>query len=266
MKRKNLKIAIAVLSILLVSLVVTAIALQLDQGDKPGDTELQTTIPSGVSGAPGDSGADATTEEPSDQPTENVQQAGPSEDGPLYLNDELCIVHAGNFSGRYVEDGSDMEILEVFAVVVENRGNRTLQLAQFQIHDGVNTFDFRLTTLPPGERAVVQDLNKGALTDSGAHLSASVETLVHFQQEPSVHEDTFAVSGGEGYVEVRNLTDAEIPGPIYLYYKTRTADGYAGGITYRLTIPGLAAGQTYQTAAAHFWLGSSQVMFLDYAQ
>ncbi len=201
------------------------------------------------------------------EPTETTApETEPVEQEPIFLDAELCVTHIGNFTGRYVEDGSDEQVTDVCAVQVENRGDRTVQLAQFQIISDDVTYEFLLTTLPPGQKAIVQESGRQSYTETEVAPQKIVQTLIYFDTEPSLYEEVFAVTGMENGLELRNLTDQKIEGPIYVYYKTRTADGFAGGITYRIEFPGLEAGESYQTAVQHFWLGSSQVMFIAYVQ
>ena len=208
------------------------------------------------------------------QPTANPQPSDeqvtldniPTESAPLLVSEDIYIVRMANYSGRFVEDGSDAELENYCAVVVENRSEKTIQLLQFTISGKERTYSFRLTTLPPGERAIVQEINRSAVANGEVIVSVNVEAIVYFAEEPSLHEDIFTISGSENGIELRNRTNQKISGPIYVYYKTRTSNGYVGGITYRVTIPSLEANGIYEAAVNHFWPGSSQVMFIEYAQ
>lgn len=185
---------------------------------------------------------------------------------PLFMDSGIAIVDLGNYAGMYVEDGSDTQIDSVAGVVLENTSGHTIQLVQFTLTFGQDTYEFRVTTLPHGARVLVQEMNKKSFKDVDQNFTAAISAIAHFQQEPSLHTDVFSVTGTETGIELRNLTDKDIAGPIYVYYKTRNSDGYAGGITYRLTIPELKAKSTYAVNANHFWIGSSEIMFIDYAQ
>lgn len=264
-QKKSLLLAIGAVSVLLVVLLLILVSLAGKQ--TPGEDDViaqsnQTTSPADLD-EPGQQ--DTNTDS---QPLDDVQTSVgkvPTETEPILLTDGLYIVHMGNYSGRFVEDGSDEQLENFCAVIVENRSEHTVQLLQFTVADGDRVYDFQLTTLPAGERAIVQDLNRTSFATPKSDLAANTELCIFFDEEPTLYEEIFAISGAEYGLEVRNLTDKEITGPIYVYYKTRTADGYYGGITYRLTIPGLMAKETYNATVNHFWPGSSQVMFVDYA-
>lgn len=263
--KRFLQIAIGVVSILLVVLVAVTVILSGKRDSAGGQNVSQTTQPTAETGpsAPTQPDDNRDPQNPVDPqtPDSNI----PTESAPMLLDQGLYIVHVGNYSGKYVEDGSDSQLENFCAVMVENRSGKAVQLLQFKITSGDHVYEFRLTTLPAGERAIVQDLNRASFVGGEATMTADVEVCVFFDAEPSLYEDVFAISGTERGIELRNLTDVAIPGPIYVYYKTRTADGYFGGITYRVTIPGLEANATYSASVSHFWPGSSQVMFADYA-
>lgn len=262
--KQFLMVAIGAVSILLVILVVLTVVLSRNK-DTSNDNSLNQTTQ--VTDATNPSAPAQTETIP--QPSEDSQTpAGnvPTESSPLLLERGLYIVHIGNFSGKYVEDGSDAQLENFCAVIVENRSESTVQLLQFEVVSGEHVYDFSLTTLPPGERAIVQEKNRSTYVPNDATMVTNVDLCNFFPEEPSLHEDVFGISGTEYGIELRNLTDTDIPGPIYVYYKTRTADGYGGGITYRISVPGLEAKGVYNASVSHFWPGSSQVMFIDYVQ
>lgn len=259
--RKKLIIAIIISAFVLVAAIAAAVILGL----KPNQNAPTPPVPTGTEVPSNTTPGGEVTVDPTVDVTKPAQNNLPTEDKPLMLGDDLYIVRMGNYSGRYVEDGSDVQLDSFCAVVVENRGTRTVQLAKFQVKMGTQTYQFSLTTLPPGTRAIVQELNRLSFTDSDASPLASVETLVFFYAEPSLHEDVFSISGAENGIELYNRSDDDISGPIYVYYKTRNEEGFVGGITYRVTFPEVKAGETSFMAVNHFWAGSSQVMFVDYA-
>ena len=268
--KQSLMIAIGAVATLLVVLIVLMVILMLNKPDD-GAEGIQSTMSAESENPtnPAQSGTNLDTQPTGDtQPSDPQPQTGniPTETNPIVLEQGLYIVHMGNFTGRYVEDGSDAQVENFCAAIVENRSEKTLQLLQFSVTSGDHIYNFRLTTLPAGERAIVQDLNRASFVAGEAIMTADVELCVFFNEEPSLHDDVFAISGTVNGIELRNLTDKEIPGPIYIYYKTRTAEGYAGGITYRISIPGLAAKGIYTASVNHFWPGSSQVMFIEYVQ
>ena len=70
--------------------------------------------------------------------------------GETYIpvGDGFSIVGIGAYNGAYVEDGSDEYVDNVMMVVIENKGERNIQLAEFNIN---GKYEFELTTLLPQE-------------------------------------------------------------------------------------------------------------------
>lgn len=236
----NNKIALRAIVVILAVLLVLVIAITVREGTLP---QLQDDLPQ-----------DAT-------------QASTLPEEPLWnLGDGLYLMDAYNVSGTFIEDGSDVQVERVGAIKVENRSEKTLQLADiFLIVDG-SQYVFRLTTLPPGASATIQEAQKQTLGTLGKEFEVVTENVIFFQEEPTLHPDVFSLITGMYSIEITNNSGNDIAGPIYIYYKTVESNGYQGGITYRVQVPDLKAGQTYQAYAGHFYDENSQVMFIDYAQ
>ena len=197
---------------------------------------------------------------------EDPKESEEQEEYLIDLGDDLYVLQLVNISGTFVEDGSDAKIDMVAAITVENRGDKTLQLANITLYVEGTEYAFSLTTLPPGEQAMIQETGKQTFPIMEELPGAKTSNVVFFQEEPSMHEDVFDITTEAYTITVENKTDTDIAGPIYVYYKTKGEDYYQGGITYRVQISGLEAGETYSAYAGHFYGEESQVMFVDYAE
>ncbi len=182
------------------------------------------------------------------------------------LLDQMKITKISNMSGVFVEDGNDTEVDSVGAIILENTGSRTIQLANVNLIIDGESYTFSVTTLPPQKSAVLQELDKKTLPEEYSKISADTDSVVLFDKEPDLYENIFEITGEQGAVTIKNISDTAINGPIYIYYKNTCEDGYAGGITYRTQIPTLDAGATFSANTSHFYSGNSQVMFVDYVQ
>ena len=193
-------------------------------------------------------------------------QTETEQDYLLSLGNQLYIQELVNITGAYVEDGTGEKVEKVAAITVENRGDKTLQLANISLQvEGVE-YTFSLTTLPPGKTAMVQENQKRIFPKMDQLPDADVKRVTFFEEEPSLHRDVFEITTSAFTIEVANKSDTDIAGPIYVYYKTVEKDYFRGGITYRVHIPGIAAGETYTAYAGHFYGQESQVMYIDYAK
>ena len=161
------------------------------------------------------------------------------------------------------ENGSDEILSGILMMVVTNHHQKTLQYADICLTDGTDTAVFSLSTLPPGESAVLLEQNRMTY-EAGKHLTQSeMRSTVYFPEEPSLCEDKLSLQALNGVMNVTNITDEDITGDIAIYYKNASADMLYGGITYRVTIRGgLAAGEIRQIAANHFSASGSRIMFV----
>lgn len=184
----------------------------------------------------------------------------------LSLGNHLYIYDLVNITGTYVEDGKNQAVEKVAAITVENRSDKTLQLANIYLQvEGVE-YAFSLTTLPPGETAMVQEKQKQTFPKMDKLPEVKTEYVTFFEEEPSLHKDIFEITTSAYTIKVVNKSKTDIAGPIYVYYKTVEKDYYRGGITYRVQIPGIAAGESYTAYAGHFYGEESRVMYIDYAK
>ena len=66
-------------------------------------------------------------------------------------------------------------------------------------------------------------------------------------------------------ITVTNNSGSDM-GQIYVYYKIAYGDLYLGGITYRVGVSGLKAGESTTCYAGHFSTDYSKLMFATYVQ
>ena len=125
-------------------------------------------------------------------------------------------------------------------------------------------YEFDLTTVPAG--AVVQLLETGRkkLPADVAGLEASVTLWAPFAEEPSLCADIFEIEGTERGITVKNISDRDVTGQIYIYYKSAYGDKLIGGITYRAGVKDLAAGASATCYAGHYSKDYSKVLFVTY--
>lgn len=180
------------------------------------------------------------------------------------LGDGLELVSLANKSVTFVEDGSDEHLESVAVAAIRNNSEKVLQLADIHITIDGELYDFQLTTLPVGEVAYVQELDKRSMPETYEKLSTVTENVVFFQEELNLYEDLFEIQTSAQTITLKNISGSEVPGPIYVYYKLIGENGYEGGITYRVSIQGLAVGESSNAFAAHYQPDTCKVMFVTY--
>lgn len=169
-----------------------------------------------------------------------------------YLNENLSIEHIDPYAGIYMEDGTDDIVSNMLMITVKNTGTRDLQLARIELQYTNFTASFQVTNLPAGETVVLLESNRQGYVEE-MPKNATVMDQVFFPEPMSLREDLISVSGGNGYVEVTNISGADITGEIVIYYKNSASDLLYGGITYRVRISdGIPAGQTVRVMSKHY--------------
>lgn len=187
-------------------------------------------------------------------PTVTADPTLPTEETPFYpyLDKDLRIDYIGSYIGIFMEDGTDEEVVNVLMLIVENTGNRDLQLARIDLEYRDFTANFSVTNLPAGEKVVLLETNRHAYVDE-TPLSANAHEVVFFPEPMNLMEDKISLSGGDGYINVTNTTDTRLDGEFFVYYKNSAADLLYGGITYRVRISnGIDPGETIRVMTNHY--------------
>lgn len=169
-----------------------------------------------------------------------------------YLNENLSIEHIGSYAGIYMEDGTDDIVSNLLMITVKNVGTQDLQLARIELQYTNFIASFQITNLPAGETVVLLESNRQGYVEEMPKY-ATVKDQVFFPEPMSLREDLISISGGNGYVEVTNISGQDITGEIVIYYKNSASDLLYGGITYRVRISnGIASGQSVRVMSKHY--------------
>lgn len=168
------------------------------------------------------------------------------------LGQGLRVTKIGKYAGIYMEDGSDEPVSNLMMVVLENSSEKDLQLSRFSLKYADFTAEFQASNIPAGESVVLLERNRHSAVQ-GKPESFVLSTTVFFKEKMSLMQDTFKVSGKDGLITLENISDHDISGDIYVYYKNSAKDLFYGGITYRAKFSGgLDAGQKSQVLASHY--------------
>lgn len=215
---------------------------------EPAGTDPGQTVPEDVSPVP------TTPAQKDPAGTEPPQEDLPAQpqQHTINLGYGLELTDAGGYTGAYVEDGSGEIVSDVMMIVVCNTGEQDIQLADITALSGGVEYTFRLTNLAAGERMVLLDLKRMKAAE-GVVESAIMSDVVLFETPMELHEQTIQISGLNGMLNVKNISDHDIEGEIFIYYKFAAPDLFYGGITFRVRVEGgLKAGELRQVPAGHF--------------
>ena len=164
----------------------------------------------------------------------------------------LSITDVGSYTGMYMEDGSDEIVSGVMMIVVSNEGDEDIQLADIELSQNGEIYSFRLTNLAAGARAVVLERERREHPE-GEPQSAILKETVIFSEPVGLCEDRIGISGMDGMLNIQNVSDTDIDGDVYVYYKYAADDLFYGGITFRVRVEGgLDAGEIRQIPAGHY--------------
>lgn len=164
--------------------------------------------------------------------------------------DELELVAVYNYSGYYIEDGSEDEIDSVAALEVTNLSDQAIEYATITLTADGKELNFEVSLLPAGETALVMEADKQSCSETasfsyGGSEIASLSSL-------DLCEDQVTVSTDSGAVTVTNISGNDIS-ELRLFYKNQLDTGeYVGGIAYTVKLEDLAAGESQTVYPSHF--------------
>ena len=205
----------------------------------------------------------AETDSSSSVPTDSERQTI-IEQTNINLNGDLKITDVGSYTGVYMEDGTDEIVTGVLMIIVTNEGDADLQYGKITLDAGEDDAVFELSTLPRGESVVLLENNRMSYDSNFTYKDAVLENAAFFTSELSLMEDSLQIQTLNGVMNVTNISDSDIDGDIYIYYKNAAMDLYYGGITYRSSIAGgLKQGETRQLSGGHISKTGTKVMFVN---
>lgn len=181
----------------------------------------------------------------------------------INLGHGLILEDVASYTGAYMEDGSNEIVSGVMMILVTNTAEDDLQHAKIAVSDGAEIYDFDVSDLPAGASAVLLEKNRKSMP-AETPTSATAENVVFFAEPMSAKADLFAISGMEGALNIRNISDTDITGDIYIHYKYRSQDVYYGGIAFRAKVEGgLKSGEIRQIMTGHF-NDTCEVLLIEY--
>ena len=181
----------------------------------------------------------------------------------LGMGEDLYVIAVGRYAGAYVEDGSDEDVENVLAVVLENRGDSDVQLARFSLEAEEKAYSFEAVTVPAGSKTLVME-KTAAPWEKMESMNAELQTCAYFQTEMSLYPEQFEITTSEQEIAIKNIGDT-VPSGVHVYYKNRINDMYLGGITYRVgTTEGLDSGENINFMSNHY-TQDSEIVFVTYA-
>ena len=183
----------------------------------------------------------------------------------ISLGDGLNIISTDAYTGPYWEDGSYEEVSDIQMILLENVSEQNLQYAEITVEHKDCVAEYAVTNLPAGAKAVVLEKNRMEYTKK-AVVETSVENTVFLEEMP-LYENIFEIQGLDGVINVKNISEKDITGDIYIYYKNLGDGVYHGGITYRVRVEGgLQADEIRQLGASHYNAENCEILMVSYVE
>ena len=254
-KQKKSSLPKLLLLILLILLLAVEVMWLLNQ---QGHMEEENAVKPTEAAAPAASEMPATmpTEETIEvmNPTETVMETQEQlrEPGLFDFGSGLVLMQLDEYTGAYMEDGSDEIVSGVMMALISNTGEKDLQYAKIEVAFDSGSYLFEITDLPAGADVVALEKNRAQLP-SGNPVSAVLANSAVFPEGMSTYPEIFEISGANGMLNIKNISENEVFDDIYIHYKNKIGDTYYGGIAYRVKVEGgLKAGEIRQVMTGHY--------------
>lgn len=179
-------------------------------------------------------------------------------------DDLLSCESFSSFSGQYVEDGSDIPVENVAAMLVTNHTEDFLDLATIEYEIDGKPAIFMVTGLPAGKSAWVMEKNQMTIVD-GAEFKY-IDKTTGFKSDVVNTTDKITLSADGNMLTAVNNTDEKLEG-VFVYYKTLHTDGnYFGGITYMTTFGDLEPGEKKTELAGHYDKDKTEIVRIGWKE
>ena len=181
------------------------------------------------------------------------------------IGSNLSIAAVGLYSGPYFEDGTDDEVSNVLAMVVENKSDDIVELAELCLMRNGEAVPFKIAAFPGHSYCLVLASDRHVGRADDALPLPSVEACGKAMDVVLDYSPDFAVYPAEGVINVMNVSGKDINGDVYLVFKQFAHNVYLGGIAYRATFhDGVAADAIGQSIQRNFHRDSSVILYMIY--
>lgn len=179
-------------------------------------------------------------------------------------NKNMEIISIGEYAGKFVEDGSDVNKDNVLAIIVKNTSKEVIDYGEInmKIIGKTNTIKFKITNLKPGVCALVME-SSGKIEFNPKDKYIYMSSINNMVSDLSTMESQVAITTKNKKITVENLSDESL-NTVYVYYKTVSSGGcYLGGITYRAKLENVEGGKSVSSNTIHFSNRNSEILKVE---
>ena len=175
---------------------------------------------------------------------------------------DLVVEKLAPYNGMYVEDGSNRQVTDVAMLLVRNEGNYPVEYAEIAMQYGQQQLVFRISALPAGGSAVVQERSQQKAPEEKP--SGCKALVVQRAQMGMAEQQVSVTENGDGTLTVRNLTDQVIP-TVRIFYKyyMKSEDIFVGGIAFTVRITRLGGNSETTIQPSHYTSDSSRIVMVS---
>lgn len=173
----------------------------------------------------------------------------------------LEIQRIADYSGLYLEDGSDSSASDIAMILLYNAGSEAVEYANITMRYEENDLTFTASVIPAGGRVTVQESDKNSCVD-GELLACTADVAT--ASSLNMSQDSVEVTdNGDNTLTVTNLTAQEIV-TVRIFYKyyLEDEDAYLGGITYTSKISNLKANESVVVSPSHYASDGSKIVMV----
>ena len=163
-------------------------------------------------------------------------------------------IRVANFDGEAI----------INSIKIKNMSGTDCRYAEIKATTEDGDFEFVLTTLKDGDSVAVLEKNKKSCKEKFGIKSIAIEKFAAFDEKPQLCEDIFELTVNNRVINIKNISDKDIDGTIYVYYKNQKDNILFGGITYRIPFDSLKAGELKQASSKHLSKKNSVLEFVTY--
>ncbi|MGN1116999.1 MAG: hypothetical protein ACI4RU_00150 [Acutalibacteraceae bacterium] len=213
-------------------------------------------------------GEDSTeSEKPITSSSTSPQETEKTADNDLsdYKTDEKASVTLNNFIiDQCLKIESIGESDGVLCIAVKNVSDKDIEYCVLKCKAGNEEASFSFSVLSKNQTAVAVERNKLKFTEDMVLTAWRVEDRVDFENDISLHDDVFEISGEGNSIEIKNISQNDIDGEIKICYKHLQSQELYSGNAFLLSVDGLKSGETKQLFPKYFNSDNSRVIYISY--
>lgn len=172
----------------------------------------------------------------------------------------LVVQEIASYDGKFIEDGSGREVLNVAAILLYNSSDKIVPYANVTVYTQNCKYTFEAFMLPPESTVLVPDSEGKTLTEKEITRIFGWVTV-----KPNEYRPHVTVTEREnGCLEVQNLSGNRIH-DLKLYHRTYISETgvYMGGKAFFTEITEVPPGETVQLYPANYAPGYSKVICFE---